>query len=51
MSVVAQLALTDFRCYPTVDLVLPSGVTVVSGANGEGKTSLLEALSWAATTH
>jgi DNA replication and repair protein RecF len=25
-------------------------VTVVSGANGEGKTSLLEALGWAATT-
>lgn len=24
---------------------------MVSGANGEGKTSLLEALSWAATTH
>lgn len=47
----ARLALTDFRCYPAVDLVLPSGVTVVSGANGEGKTSLLEALSWAATTH
>jgi DNA replication and repair protein RecF len=50
VSVVARLALTDFRCYPAVDLVLPSGVTVVSGANGEGKTSLLEALSWAATT-
>lgn len=30
--------------------MLPSGVTVVSGANGEGKTSLLEALGWAATT-
>ena len=27
------------------------GVTVVAGANGEGKTSLLEALGWAATTH
>jgi len=51
VSVVAHLALADFRCYPAVDLVLPSGVTVVSGANGEGKTSLLEALSWAATTH
>ena len=47
----ARLALTDFRCYPAVNLVFPSGVTVVSGANGEGKTSLLEALSWAATTH
>jgi DNA replication and repair protein RecF len=51
VSVVARLALTDFRCYSTVDLSLPTGVTVVSGANGEGKTSLLEALSWAATTH
>ena len=45
-----RLALTDFRCYSGVDLVLPAGVTVVSGANGEGKTSLLEALGWAATT-
>jgi DNA replication and repair protein RecF len=51
VSVVARVALTDFRCYPAVDLVFPSGVTIVSGANGEGKTSLLEALSWAATTH
>ncbi len=51
MSVVTQLALTDFRCYSSVDLALPAGVTLVSGANGEGKTSLLEALGWAATTH
>jgi DNA replication and repair protein RecF len=51
VSFVARLALTDFRCYSSVDLVLPTGVTVVSGANGEGKTSLLEALGWAATTH
>jgi DNA replication and repair protein RecF len=50
VSVVTRLALTDFRCYAAVDLVLPTGVTVVAGANGEGKTSLLEALGWAATT-
>jgi DNA replication and repair protein RecF len=50
VSVVTQLALTDFRCYSSVDLLLPPGVTLVSGANGEGKTSLLEALGWAATT-
>jgi DNA replication and repair protein RecF len=49
VSVVARIALTDFRCYSDVDLVLPTGVTLVSGANGEGKTSLLEALGWAAT--
>ena len=47
----ARLALTDFRCYSAVDLAFPTGGTVVAGANGEGKTSLLEALSWAATTH
>jgi DNA replication and repair protein RecF len=51
VSVVVRLALTDFRCYPSVDLDLPRGVTLVTGANGEGKTSLLEALGWAATTH
>jgi DNA replication and repair protein RecF len=50
VSVVTRLALTDFRCYSDVDLVLPTGVTLVSGENGEGKTSLLEALGWAATT-
>jgi DNA replication and repair protein RecF len=49
VSVVSQLALSDFRCYSSVDLTLPAGVTVISGANGEGKTSLLEALGWAAT--
>jgi DNA replication and repair protein RecF len=49
VSVVTHLALTDFRCYPSVDLALPAGVTVISGDNGEGKTSLLEALAWAAT--
>jgi DNA replication and repair protein RecF len=49
VSVVTHLALTDFRCYSSVDLILPPGVTVVSGANGQGKTSLLEALGWAAT--
>jgi DNA replication and repair protein RecF len=51
VSVVTQLALTDFRCYPSVDLAFPAGVTVISGSNGEGKTSLLEALGWAATAH
>jgi DNA replication and repair protein RecF len=49
VSVVTHLALTDFRCYASVDLALSPGVTVVAGANGEGKTSLLEALGWAAT--
>ena len=45
---VGRLALTDFRCFTAVDVELPSGLTVFVGANGEGKTSLLEAVAWAA---
>jgi DNA replication and repair protein RecF len=44
-----RLWLTDFRCYRQLDLELGAGATVVRGANGEGKTSLLEAVSWIAT--
>jgi DNA replication and repair protein RecF len=45
----SSLEVTDFRCYRNVGLVLPDGVTVLVGANGEGKTSLLEAAGWVAT--
>jgi DNA replication and repair protein RecF len=45
----ASLWLTDFRCYEEATLRFPSGVTVISGANAQGKTSLLEAVGWAAT--
>ncbi len=45
----ASLWLTDFRCYEEATLRLPAGVTVISGANAQGKTSLLEAVGWAAT--
>src|SRR5262245_62369538 len=45
----ARLWLTDFRCYQHVELELSTGITVISGANAQGKTSLLEAVAWAAT--
>jgi len=45
----SSLELTDFRCYRNLELALPDGVTVLVGANGEGKTSLLEAAGWVAT--
>jgi len=48
-ALVERLVLVDFRCFEDVDLELPSGVTVFAGANGEGKTSLLEAVGWAST--
>jgi DNA replication and repair protein RecF len=45
-----HLWLTDFRNYASADLTFaPSGVTVIHGANGEGKTNLLEAVGWVAT--
>ena len=46
-----ELELVDFRCYERAELTLAPGVTVVVGDNGTGKTSLLEGLGWAATTH
>src|SRR5680860_1237980 len=49
MGQVTNLWLTDFRCYATFELTLAPGTTVVTGANGQGKTSLLEALHWVAT--
>ncbi len=45
---VARLWLTDFRCFASVDLELAPGLTVLHGANGQGKTSLLEAVGWVA---
>ena len=45
---VGHLWLTDFRCLEAVDLELGSGLTVLYGANGQGKTSLLEAVGWIA---
>jgi DNA replication and repair protein RecF len=45
----AGLWLTDFRCYEEAALRFPPGVTVICGANAQGKTSLLEAVGWAAT--
>jgi len=44
-----RLALTDFRCYAAADLLLGPGVTTFTGANGQGKTNLVEAAAYLAT--
>jgi DNA replication and repair protein RecF len=45
-----HLWLTDFRNYRSAELLpAPNGLTVVTGANGEGKTNLLEAIAYLAT--
>jgi len=46
---VRTLWLTDFRSYTSTRLELAPGLTALVGANGEGKTNLLEALAWLAS--
>ncbi|MBW3626148.1 MAG: DNA replication/repair protein RecF [Actinobacteria bacterium] len=44
-----RLWLTDFRNLAAVELEVAAGLTAVVGANGEGKTNLLEAVAYLAT--
>lgn len=46
---VDHLTLADFRSYPYVDLGLEPGVVTFVGANGQGKTNLVEAVDYLAT--
>ena len=42
--IVSEVFLRDFRSYRALDLALELGVVLITGANGAGKTNLLEAL-------
>jgi len=46
---VFELALTDFRSYPSAQLSLAPGPNLLLGANGQGKTNLVEAIGFLAT--
>ncbi len=46
---VRTLAVTDFRSWEHVELAFEPGATVLVGANGQGKTNLVEALGYLAT--
>jgi DNA replication and repair protein RecF len=46
---VDHVQLTDFRSYESVDLPLQAGVTTFVGANGQGKTNLVEAIEYLST--
>ncbi|MHB8575460.1 MAG: DNA replication/repair protein RecF [Dehalococcoidia bacterium] len=46
----ARLALNNFRNYRRLDLAPVRGVTLITGANAQGKTNLLEAVYLLATT-
>lgn len=41
-----RLWLTDFRSYVAAEVVLAPGLTAVIGANGQGKSNMLEAIGW-----
>lgn len=47
---IAHLSLTNFRNFGRLELDLPRGVTLLHGANAQGKTNLLEAIYYLATT-
>ena len=44
-----HLWLTDFRSYHQIEVEFPAGLTAIVGANGEGKTNLLEGVAYLAT--
>src|SRR5215207_190040 len=46
---VERIQLRDFRNYEAADVRLADGLTVVAGANGAGKTNLLEAMYFGCT--
>jgi DNA replication and repair protein RecF len=47
---IRQLSLTNFRNYTRLELVLPERVVLLHGANAQGKTNLLEAIYYLATS-
>ncbi|MDQ2723597.1 MAG: DNA replication/repair protein RecF, partial [Actinomycetota bacterium] len=46
---VRHLGVTDFRSWASAELTLRPGVSVLLGANGNGKTNLVEALGYLST--
>jgi len=49
--IIRHLSLTNVRLYARLELDLPGGLTIIQGDNAQGKTSLLEAIYYLATSH
>src|SRR6187549_772301 len=47
---ITHLSLTGFRNYARLELTMPPGMVVLYGDNAQGKTSLLEAVYYLATS-
>jgi len=48
--VITHLSLTNFRNYTRLELDLPQGIILLQGDNAQGKTNLLEAIYYLATS-
>ncbi|SOD71219.1 DNA replication and repair protein RecF [Jatrophihabitans sp. GAS493] len=46
---VRHLTVADFRSWPSADLALEPGTSVLVGSNGQGKTNLVEAIGYLST--
>ncbi len=46
---IRQLSVTDFRSWARAELELEPGISVLIGANGQGKTNLIEAVGYLST--
>src|ERR1700760_970682 len=46
---VRHLSVADFRSWPAAEVAFEPGPNVLVGANGQGKTNLIEALGYVAT--
>jgi len=49
--IIRHLSLTNVRLYARLELDLPGGLSIIQGDNAQGKTSLLEAIYYLATSH
>jgi DNA replication and repair protein RecF len=47
---ITHLSLTNFRNYGRLDLAIPPGTVLFHGNNAQGKTNLLEAIYYLATS-
>ena len=45
--IVSELKLENFRCYDFVEIPINSGITLIHGENGSGKSSIIEAIYFA----
>ena len=48
--VIKSLELADFRNYETLSISFDKGTTILYGDNAQGKTNILEAIYFSATT-